>query len=132
MLSFFSAEEDHEHISGKRLALSLGAGLLAASAVLCFYLIFFANPSRSAGMAIVLSVAGVFATLVTGPWAVVQILFGVRGSYYALVTIIGLLLYVALVYAQIKYLPRRFLVFLAGTDVFILILMLGWAYVVVW
>lgn len=132
MLAFFSSADDSDVVSYKRLALSLGVGLLAACLAVCVYLVFFYDPARSPGVALVVSIAGVLSTLFTGPWAVVQILLGVRGSYYAFVTVTGLLLYVAFVYSQIKYMPRRFLVFLAGADVFILVFLLWWARLIAW
>jgi len=133
MVALSSSADDSSDIpSYKRLALSLCLGVLAACLVLCLYLMFFAHPTRSAAIAFILSVAGVSTALFTGPWAVVQILLGVRGAYYAFVAVTGLLVCIAVFYAQLKYLPRRFFVFLAGADIFILILLLGWARVIAW
>lgn len=118
-------------MSYKRLALSLGVGLLAACLAVCVYLVFFTIRPAVRGCPSCFYRRG-FVGSFTGPWAVVQILLGVRGSYYAFVTVTGLLLYVAFVYSQIKYMPRRFLVFLAGADVFILVFLLWWARLIAW
>lgn len=132
MFGLSLSADNSEAPSYRRWMLCLGAGLLAACLVLCVYLMFFAGSPRSFGVAFVVSFAAVFAALFTGPWAVVQLLLGVRGSYYAFVTVTGLLITLALFYVQIKYLPRRFQVFLVGADVFIVIFLLGWARILAW
>lgn len=105
----------------KRLLASLGLGLVAAVLSVAVFLMFFAAPIRGPFAALGLACAGVFFALFTGPWALLQILMGAHGSFYAFWGVTLLILYAGAVFVQVKYLPRAVAMSLAGADLFVMI-----------
>lgn len=105
----------------RRLRRSLAAGFAASILAVIIYLMFFAVPARGPIAATILSFAGIFAAVLTGPWSLVQILMSVRGSYYAFWAVMFIILYLGAVFAQFKYLSRPVFALVAGADLFVLI-----------
>lgn len=105
----------------RRLRRSLAAGFGASVLAVILYLTVFSVKTRGLIAATILSFAGIFAAIFTGPWSVVQILMGFHGSYYAFLMVTFLILFIAAVFAQFKYLSRPVFALLAGADLFVLI-----------
>lgn len=105
----------------RRLRRSLAAGFGASVLAVILYLMFFSVNTRGPIAATILSFAGVLSAIFTGPWSAVQIFMGFHGSYYAFWTVTFVILFVAAVFAQFKYLPRPVFALLAGADLFVLI-----------